>query len=334
MNSIRNRVLELLRSYQGLSIPQSHLYRALGVSKSRISEVLNELESEGLISRTSVGRSKIIYVHPGISERVVEVEGKLLRIGLVYSSEYLFLGGLVKRLKDKGFSVEIVVYGSGLKATRALAEGAVHLALSPLVGQLYLYPVYKTYRIVLAGLKGGFRVLYKEGSSNVYSSIISTMDYARYQALNRRLIEVSKTIYYKDKENLRKALKKGGYVVTWHPLYLELERKGFQTLYTPQDLEEVDFCCTLAVTTTLNEKTRTTIEKIYLEVLEEYQHRPDKYLEYYSAITGVDTLLLKQAVKEYTIAQDLNIKTVDKIITTYTQRIPSKEAYYEAITQT
>lgn len=46
------------------------------------------------------------------------------------------------------------MYRDGLEATIALAKNAVDLALSPLVGQLYMYPVYRTYRIILAGLKG------------------------------------------------------------------------------------------------------------------------------------------------------------------------------------
>jgi predicted transcriptional regulator len=69
-SGIRDRIIEILREHQGSHIPQAYIHRALGVSKSRVSEILSELEREGLISRISIGRSKVIYIYPGLSERV------------------------------------------------------------------------------------------------------------------------------------------------------------------------------------------------------------------------------------------------------------------------
>ncbi|MEM1606243.1 MAG: hypothetical protein QXW41_08380 [Fervidicoccaceae archaeon] len=42
--NLRDRILELLSSFQGERIPQSYIHRALGASKSRVSEILSELE--------------------------------------------------------------------------------------------------------------------------------------------------------------------------------------------------------------------------------------------------------------------------------------------------
>jgi predicted transcriptional regulator len=330
MSTVKRRIIEFLKSYQGVIIPQSHIHRALGVSKSRVSEVLRELELEGLIERHSIGKSKVVYIKPGFSERRVEVQSKVLKLGLVYSSEYLFLGGFIKRLVKRGYSVEVRVYRDGLRATRALAEGEVQAVLSPLVGQLYLYPAYKTYRVVLRGLRGGFRVLYKEGSSIIYSSLISTMDYVRYYALSRRLVEATSTVYYTDPSDLRELSIKGGYVVTWHPVYLELENRGFKAIYTPSDLD-ADFCCTLGVSRTLSERDYTLVKKAYFESLEDYSKRPEKYLEYYSALTGIDTPILKSATREYTIASELDSKAIDKVVSVFAPSVPSRDLYHEAV---
>ncbi len=332
MSSVKRRLLEFLKSYQGSYIPQSHIHRALGVSKSRVSEILRELELEGLIARTTIGRSKVVYVKPGLSERHAELDHKSLRVGIVYSSEYLFLGGFVKRLAKRGFRVEVLVYRDGLKATRALAEGEVHAALSPLVGQLYLYPTYRTYRVVLGGLSGGFRVLYREGSSRVYSTMISTMDYARWRALSRGLIEASHTVYYSDPSTLALLASSGGYVVTWHPVYLELEKRGFRALYTPGDLE-VEFCCVLGVSNTLSRRELGVVVKAYYESLEEYSRSPDKYLDYYSATTGIDVSVLRSAVREYRVQRELGARVVDRVLQGYAPSVPSREVYYEATLQ-
>jgi len=330
MSSIKRRVLEFLRSYQGLHIPQSHIHRALGVSKSRISEILRELEFEGLITRRIIGRSKVVYVKPGIFEKQLEIKQRSLRLGIVYSSEYLFLGGLIKRLVKRGFSVEVVVYRDGLRATRALAEGELHAVLSPLVGQLYMYPTYRTFRVILAGLTGGFRVLFKSDPSRVYSSMISTMDYVRQYILSKRLIEAFTTIYYSDPADLHSKRGVKGYVVTWHPLYLELEKQGFRVLYTPGDLD-VDFCCTMGVSSTLSQREYAVLRKTYFEALEEYKRRPSRYLDYYSALTGIDNSILKSAISEYRVSSELGVKIVDKILSSLTPSIPSREVYYKAL---
>ena len=126
--TIRERVIKLLASMQGKPVPQSYIHRALNTSKSRISEVLNQLEKEGLITRTNIGRSNIVYVKPGLVETETRVESRILRLGIVYSSEYLFLGYFVKFLQRKyGIHVNVEVYRDGFDTTRAITNGQVDL---------------------------------------------------------------------------------------------------------------------------------------------------------------------------------------------------------------
>ncbi|MEM1639967.1 MAG: transcriptional regulator [Desulfurococcaceae archaeon] len=327
--SLKSRVIELLRSHQGSYIPQSYIHRALGASKSRISEILRELEREGLISRISIGRTKIIYIHPQRGELEQEPLRRKLRLGVVYSSEYLFLGNFIKKLRDKGIEVEALIYRDGLEATIALAKGAIDLALSPLIGQLYMYPVYRTYRIVLSGLKGGFRVLGSRTRGEIYSSIISTMDYVRYYLISRNLVDASRTIYYRDPDQLITVLKRGGYVVTWHPVYLDLEKRGLKTIYTWRDLE-LDFCCTLGVSSTVGRKTSALIEKAYIDSIEEFKKNPDKGIEYYASLTGIDISILKSAISEYQVSEGIDTRTIDNLTEAFAFNVPSRSIFYEA----
>ncbi|WP_440059421.1 DUF7343 domain-containing protein [Thermogladius sp. 4427co] len=330
-SDLRNRVVELLKAYQGKYIPQSFIHRAVNASKSRVSEILGDLEKQGLITRITVGRSKLVYVHPGLGERTAETPVKRIRLGIVYSSEYLFLGGFTKRLERSGIGVEVIVFRDGARTTLALAGGFIDIALSPLPGQLYLYPAYRTYSIVLKGLKGGFRVLSAgEGDGLIYSSMLSTMDYIRHLILSKKLVQAEGTVYFRDPAEILGRNLKRGVVVVWHPVYLELEKKGFKRLYSHEELD-IGFCCTLAVSNTLGTRLSEKIVKAYTESIEEFRRDPGKWVEYYSSLTGIDTRILKQAVNEYKIADDLDPRVVDKIVKALSPAIPSAEAYREAI---
>ncbi len=327
--SLRERVWELLSGYQGSRVPQSFIHRALGASKSRVSEILAELERQGLIAREVVGRSKVVYVYPGFSERAREPAGRVLRLGLVYSSEYLFLGGFVKRLESRGVRVEVVVFRDGLRATRALAEGAVDMALSPLPGQLYLYPAYRTFRVVPAGVRGGFRVMASGRPGPVYSSMISTMDYARGVAVSRGLLEAEGTAYFDDPSQVSSRPPRRGFVVAWHPVYLELAGRGFKPVLGPDDLG-VEFCCTLGVSNSLGGRLAAVAARAYREAVEEYGRQPDKWLEYYSALTGIELGALKNAAGEYRPAE-LDEKAVAGVARAVTPSIPAPAAHEGAL---
>lgn len=329
-STIRERVVELLKKFQDSSIPQSYLHRALGVSKSRISEILQELEREGLITRVSVGRSNIIHVRAGLSESHVEADKKRLKLALVYSSEYLFLGYFSKRLFNHGITLEVVVTRDGLAASKMVAEGLADLALSPLVGQLYLYPTYRTFKIVLGSLRGGYRVMHKPGRRIIYSSMISTMDYIRRSTLDKGLIDVVSTRYFSDPGEARTAVKRGGYVVVWHPVYKQLEAEGLKQVLTPDELD-VDFCCTLAVSKSLNNRTYELVKKAYLSSLDDYRRNPEKHIDYYSALTGIDATVLRDAIKEYKVSEVISRKTVERIVSSFAPRVPSGNVYAEAV---
>ncbi|MGC8982317.1 MAG: DUF7343 domain-containing protein [Desulfurococcaceae archaeon] len=330
---VRKRIIELLKSHQGEYVPQSYIHKAINASKSRVSEVLSELEREGLISRTTIGRSKLVYVHPGIAEHEPDLSTKReLKLGLVYSSEYLYLGGFAKRLARRGIRLKIVVLKSGIEAARLLANGSLDLALAPLVSQLYLYPMFKTYKIVPKGLRGGFKVLQKPGSEVVYSSLISTMDYVRYRVMREGLVSASKTVYFNSSDELFQLAKRGGFAVAWHPLYVLLEEEGFRQVLSHEDLD-LEFCCTLAVSNTLTSRVRALVEKSYEEAIREYEKQPERYLEYYSLVTGISYSTLKSATREYKPAEGINAKVVDRIVESFAPVVPDREAYYQSFTE-
>ncbi len=329
---LRRALLELLSSMQGKEVPQSYLHRALNASKSRISEILSELEKEGLIERRVIGRSKIVYVKEGLAEAPIARSPRVLRLGIVYSSEYLFLGYFASRMNEKGYRVEIRVYRDGLEATRSLAEGRIELALSPLVGQLYMYPLYRSYRVIAGGMTGGFKILGPSGESPsatlVYSSRLSTMDYVRSEYVEKAGLEGSvKTMYFKNPEAVANAK---GYVVIWHPFYRILEEKGLRDLTGKAGIE-VGNCCTLAASNTLSDEVIALVRDAYMASISEYSRNPYRFLEYYSAVTGIPVSILREAVSAYKPSPYIDGETVRRIVAKLGRSVPDQALYTEPL---
>lgn len=328
---LRDRIISLLSGLQGDAIPQSFLHRSLSASKSRVSEVLSELEKEGLIKRKQVGRSKIIYVQEGISERRSEEREKKITIGIVYSSEYLFLFHFLERLKEEGIEAEVKVFSEGIEAIDALGHGKIEISISPLVGQVIMYPIYESYSIVAKGMGRGYRILWKEGGEKVFSSKLSTMDYIRSIALKRKIIEGGKTLYYRSSEELiKEARKEKGYVVTWHPIYKKLEEIGFKEVET-EGLIENELCCSLGISNVLKKETREKIFTSYMKSLEDYEKSKEKYLDAYSLITGIDVVFLKDAVKEYKLFEGESRSVLSELLNNLSPAVPHVSIFQKAI---
>lgn len=330
---LREKLIELLSEMEGREVPQSYLHRALGASKSRISEILSELEREGLLERRSVGRSKLIYVREGAFKRAEGAKRRAIRIGIVYSSEYAFLGYFRERLRELGLELEVKVYGDGLEVVDALGRGLIDLGLSPLVGQLYMYPVYRSYKIIAGGMGGGYRILYREGEDVVYSSLLSTMDYVRYSSAKSGIIPTSNTRYYHSPEELLiMAAKGGGYVVTWNPLYKQLVKKGFRVVHEP-DKADLHVCCSLAAANHLPRELVYALRDAYVRSLQDYERDPERYVEYYSVVTGIPAVIVKGVIDDYSPRLEISAKYVNDILSGAPFSVPEKRVYLEGLSE-
>ncbi|HDI02052.1 MAG TPA: MarR family transcriptional regulator, partial [Ignisphaera sp.] len=211
-------------------VPQSTLAKTLRISKSYLSTLLRDLELQGLIYRVRIGNSYIVkVVRPMISTYHRVYQRKKLKLGIVWSSEYLFLASFAKLLKKRlSLDLEIIVYPSALKTTTALIRGEVDAILSPVITQLYAYALAKELIIVGGGASGGAAIyeIKDSKSETVASSELSTMDVCRAMAIHKNIIDTKDTRYFHEPdEALRIAKqKKARYMVVWHPITESLRR--------------------------------------------------------------------------------------------------------------
>ncbi len=333
--NIETKILELLsRNPEG--IPQSNLAKALGISKAYISIILRELEKQSLIYRVRIGNTYI--VKPVIPKHCLgyNKELKVFRIGIVWSSEYLFLGYFAKNLREKeDIELKVHVYPSAVQAVLALIKGEVDASLSPMVTQIYGYLLSRSFYIAGGGASGGGYIYeFPESKSDIIiSSEISTMDLCRYLALKQKYIGDVSTRYFSSAQEAMLLARKrlARYAVVWHPLNTEIELIGGRKMLGCLDLEEIKYCCTFAISRSLSYEVVETMSKIYRESIEMFKRDRERYVEWYSTVVGIDTALLKKAVNEYVYEPQLDSKYFVKIVDILGFEIPHKIQLYRAI---
>lgn len=330
---VRDKVVKLLAENPN-GIPQSHIHKTLGVSKSWVSEILRELESCGLVVRAKVGNQYLVKAGEGLTKR--SRGERTLRLGLVWSSEYPFVAPFTKLLREElGYGLEILVYPSALSATWSLVRGDVDLALSPLITQLYAYALTKAVRVIGGGAYGGSAVMRcrEREPDLIASSELSTMDVCRALAIKEGFLNPLGTYYFSDPiGEVVKLASEGmiGGAVVWHPLTERLKALGFETLVECGDLG-IRYCCTLAASTKLDEGLRERISITYAKALEKFARSPEDWIRWYSAKVGIEADVVKNGLKQYRVRAYVDKSEVLDMLRRVGVEVPDPSALVRAI---
>ncbi|WP_338600261.1 MarR family transcriptional regulator [Sulfolobus tengchongensis] len=275
MNS-KDKVVSILKE-KG-PIPQTELIKLAGLSKSRLSEVLSELEKEGIIRRRRI---------LGKNLEVSLSQERFLRLGIIRAAEYPFIIPFIKNLERKGYIVSVKIYDNGIDVTRDLVEGKLDLGLSPIITQLTFSAIFGNIRIIAGGAKGGGGIVGK-ACNRIASTVMSSMEIWAFNEFKNVDIVPSYSPYQMI-EYLEKGTVNG--IAIWEPFLTFLERKGHRVhRFAPLH------CCTLAVKEGLDwEK----IKKIYEESFSWFKSSMDRWISDYSNLLDVDYNILKEASKNY-----------------------------------
>lgn len=328
-SKILQRILEVL-SENPNGIPQSHLHRAVGASKSYVSMVLRDMERLGIIHRTRVGN---LYIVKPVG-RASQVD-KRLRLGIVWSGEYLFLGHFAKALRDRlSIDLAVNVYSSALQAASAIVRGEVDAVLSPLVTQLYTYIVTKGIVVAGGGAGGGAKIYEfpRSRSSIAISSEVSSMDLCRVVAVKRGMIEDGVRYFTMPSEAVEFVrMGKARHAVLWFPLTEHVKQVEHRVVAECSEFEELTHCCTLALSRSVGMELIEKISQVYRHSIGEFLKQPLKYIEWYSSITGIDAATLKEGLKIYSYTPEINIKAVQRVVDTLGISLPHRGTLLNAI---
>ncbi|MEM2056346.1 MAG: helix-turn-helix domain-containing protein [Thermoplasmatales archaeon] len=237
---MRDKVIELLFSGEKTQREITSLLRA---SRSRVSELLNQLEKRGFVSRKRVGgRTVVVSLN---TERT-------LRVGILKSSEYFHVLAAARSL-EKEFLVRIKVYDNSLEALKSLLVGEEDLVTSPLVSGFFFHMIDSNVKPIAAVAKGGSGIISRRESGLIGTTPLSSMDRE-----SMRVKSYTRT-YFKSVEEILKAYRDGQIDAAsiWEPF---LSMNG-GSLYRSDSV-----CC--CVFTTKTTKAVTTFKKKYLMSIE------------------------------------------------------------------
>ncbi len=134
----KKRVLDLLKE-KGCAF-QSEIVKELGLAKSTVSEVLKELEKEGLVVRERVAGKSYRVWYFEYSPRF----SKILRVGILRASEYPHV---LMALKELDVRYSLKVFDSALELTKEISSGRIDVGFSPFVTQTIFASLLKSMKI-------------------------------------------------------------------------------------------------------------------------------------------------------------------------------------------
>lgn len=328
---VKYEILKLLSEHPD-GVLQSRIHKVLKISKSRVSEVLHELELQGIITRVKIGNQYLIKPKVIINK---SGHGKVIKLGIIWSSEYVFIAPFIKMVKELlNYEVDVIIYPNALVATWSLVSNEIDLALTPLITQLYAYALTKSLRIIGGGAYGGASIMYNPNSlSNVVmSSELSTMDLCRSIAIREGLIDPSNTKYFSNPHDVSALVIKEGvrYVVIWHPLIDDLINLGFKVTISCSDLD-ISYCCTLAASAGMDYDLMMKLSQIYLNALEVYSREPRKWINWYSVKVGISPEVLARGVNYYGLNPYIDRNELSKLMSRAQISVPEPSSLLKAV---
>jgi predicted transcriptional regulator len=232
------KIVKLLDEVGEKGILQSEIPRILNLSKSTVSEILSSLETEEKIIRKSVSAR---------SYRVWKVEyfptphPNLLRLGILKSSEYAYL--IIAALEKRAI---IKIFNDPIDLTKALSQGKIDMAASPILTQVIMGILMKNFRIVRIIAKNGSGIVFSDCHNGIFGTTeMSTMDRNLRKFLS---MYHGKVHYFNSPENMIKSLKEREIegLAIWEPYLSMLKEQGFKVKYF-KDIVGEFICCSLAV---------------------------------------------------------------------------------------
>jgi len=153
----KEKIINFLMDRGAEGALQSEIPKKLGLSKSTVSEILSNLEDEGIIVREkAAGKSYRVWFFRFAPK---PIEG-VIRIGVLRASEYPHALMAAKKLEDVKVYVE--VFDDAQELTKALSMFQIDLAFSPFITQTLFALLLKSIKIHCIAAYNGSGVVLKK----------------------------------------------------------------------------------------------------------------------------------------------------------------------------
>ncbi len=302
------RIIGLLDEVGENGILQSKIPRILNLSKSTVSEILSDLESRGEVIRKEIStRSYRVW-------RALHFPSpfpNLLRLGILKSTEYAYL--VTAALKN---NVIVKLFDDPIDLTRALSQGRVDMAASPLLTQTIMGILIKNFKIVRVVAKNGSGIVFSGSQTGIFGTTeMSTMD----RNLRKFLAKYSgKSIhYFNSPESMIESLRIGEIegLAIWEPYLTRLKEGGFKVRYFNEIMGDF-ICCSLAINTESLSINRKRIDD-FLRTYDRICGRKigEEEFNVLAKILRFDPTLIKRSIESYKFCPESDVNEVMEYIT-------------------
>ncbi len=301
-SGIEKKILDILREAGPEGIYQTDLVKRTGYSKGWVSEVLYKMEKNGLIRRISdKGKTKRIILSKYLDPKI----GRVVRVGFVRSSEYIFVPHWIKRLKDKGLTVELELYSRVMDVVRDIARGLIHLGFAP----IYTVAIYRRLDFpvrAIAGVSLNGARLFTRGDRGdlgvIGTSELSTMHTVVGSYIFASRAEFARVEYYGSPDEAIQNFMGGRYdsLAIWEPYATMIENKAAKYRGIRFEDHIGDYqCCILISHRSLDYRDIDLILDPYIESIKMVEKAQSDLSQKYSRIINIDRYLIERSIKSY-----------------------------------
>lgn len=352
MKRVEKALLDILRENNGEAY-QTELVRRSGFSRSRVSEVLSKLQTEGFLSRfpLGIGKNFNVVLHARLKGNdQTKRRKRTIRLGFTRAAEYPYIIPFRKLLKDKlDLDLDLKIYENGIDVTRDLSLLRLDLGISPVLTQFMFFSLGSPIKIVAPAGSGGSSLLvfrrrgngraghfHRKSEFRIASTKLSTMELLMRSSVNEEILpKMSRVVYTSSPEEIIADVvsRKVDAVCMWEPyatILLAKKRDDFSRLIRYTDIGE-HLCCGLAAGNHLDDYILERVRKIFLESLEQYTFNPGISTAPYAALTGFNQKLLDQVRGEYSYPMELNANMISHQLERAGLTVPTPLSVKEAI---
>ncbi len=286
---LEKRILGVLEERKFEGILQSELVKVLNASKSRVSEVLKELEDRGIVVRKKeAGKNLRIWLSRYSKDRI--------KVGILRASEYA-------RLISSG-DFSFIVYGNAIDLTRDLALGRIEFGASPLITQVMFGIMMKNIRVLGVVAENGSGVVFGDERNGVFATTEMSAMEMNLRATRERL-GVSSFRYCDGPECLINSLADVEGVAIWEPYFTTADREKIPFSEIVGDFP----CCTLAVNMNFMEENESAASQI-LKGMRSSRIDAEKV----AGVLGFDERVIRESVKSYRFAPDYSVEEIERYL--------------------
>jgi predicted transcriptional regulator len=298
---------------------QADFHSRMGFSKSRVSEILEEMLGAGdIVIRKEAGRSNRAWLSQYYPGRVAGI----IRVGMLPSVEYLYhLAAIKDRCRRHGDKLLVTLYQRSADILENLLAGTLDFGFSPLVSYI-MHPENKSLRIISDVATGGSSIF--ENPSCLNRKIISS-EFSSMALLTKAFEKVSGELEVTGSGSAGSALAaflrgETRYIAIWEPFATQLrDNADIHEVFRFSDTMDSMPCCCLGTTSIRLENMLSEVQEILSNIKriasdQKIEGTISEQVKFFSGILEVDKAVIRRSLSQYSFLSGSSADSIARLL--------------------